>query len=291
MSVPVLAVAASVAAAAAGITGQQEPRFWTAPARHRDKDPDCRACDNPGYACGCGDYQSSELLEWAPQFGYDLDPWQEWWLTEACGTRPDGKWAALEHMLICSRQNGKNPIQCSADILTTDGWTTIGEIQPGQYVYGADGEPVRVVARSPIYLNEPCYEVAFTDGSAYVVSADHLWWVQRKNGQARGGGWRARRTADLARTVGGRRAGNGRMEYNWRVRCDAVVQTPEAALPIDPYLFGYWIGDGASNAPLLFTGKADLSWAESAIQAAGADVRHTRAHPGTGVQEIYFGYG
>jgi len=94
----------------AAVTGSQVPRFWTAPVRHRDKDSECAACRNPDYACGCGNYQATELLEWCPAFGYDLDPWQEWWLTEATGTRPDGRWAAFECMLIVSRQNGKN--QC-----------------------------------------------------------------------------------------------------------------------------------------------------------------------------------
>lgn len=93
-----------------GLTGTQQPRFWTAPPRHRDKDPGCPACSNDDYPCGCGDYQSAELLEWAPNFGYDLDEWQEWWLAEATGTRPDGKWAAFENYLVVSRQNGKN--QC-----------------------------------------------------------------------------------------------------------------------------------------------------------------------------------
>jgi hypothetical protein len=90
--------------------GSQHPRFWTAPPRHRHKDPSCVSCAVPGYAAGCGDYASSELLEWSAGYGYDLDPWQNWWLTEACGTNPDGRWTAFECMLIVSRQNGKN--QC-----------------------------------------------------------------------------------------------------------------------------------------------------------------------------------
>jgi hypothetical protein len=91
------------------LLGSQEPRFRTVPARHREKDPDCRACRlGTDYACGCGDYKSSELLPWAERFGYDLDPWQADWLADACGTQPDGRWAAFECLCICCRQNGKN---------------------------------------------------------------------------------------------------------------------------------------------------------------------------------------
>jgi hypothetical protein len=93
------------------LAGVQMPRFWTSPPRHRQPDPDCPACGHPDYpGTGCGNYQSADLLDWAAGFGYDLDTWQQWWLTEACGTRPDGRWSALECMLIVSRQNGKN--QC-----------------------------------------------------------------------------------------------------------------------------------------------------------------------------------
>ena len=91
------------------LLGSQQPRFWTAPPRHRDKQDDCYACDaGTEYKCGCGDYQSTDLMDWAAQFGYELDDWQRWWLTEACGTQPDGRWSAFECALICRRQNGKN---------------------------------------------------------------------------------------------------------------------------------------------------------------------------------------
>lgn len=84
------------------------PRFWTAPPRHRAPEPGCPACANPDYAAGCGNYQSLDILEWGEEYGYSLDPWQSWWLTEACGTTPEGLWSAFECMLILSRQNGKN---------------------------------------------------------------------------------------------------------------------------------------------------------------------------------------
>jgi hypothetical protein len=90
------------------ITGVQQPRFWCAPPRHRVKEPSCRACDSTAYAPGCGDYQSSDLLDWCTGFGFQLDEWQQWWLTELCGTRPDGRWASFENYLVVSRQNGKN---------------------------------------------------------------------------------------------------------------------------------------------------------------------------------------
>jgi hypothetical protein len=92
-------------------TGSQSPRFWTAPPRHRDKQLDCISCAVPGYKSGCGNHAAEELIDqWVPHYGYDLDPWQRWSLTEMLGITPDGKWAAFESALIVSRQNGKNVI-------------------------------------------------------------------------------------------------------------------------------------------------------------------------------------
>ena len=88
--------------------GSQGPRFWTAPPRHREKAEDCPACANPDYESGCGDYTSADMLGWAVNFGYDLDTWQCWWLSELCGTKPDGRWSSFENYLVLSRQNGKN---------------------------------------------------------------------------------------------------------------------------------------------------------------------------------------
>jgi LAGLIDADG-like domain len=274
------------------LLGSQMPRFWTSPPRHRGKDPDCRTCDQRGYpGLGCGDYASAELLQWAPSCGYVLDPWQEWWLTEACGVKPDGRWAAFEVAAIVSRQNGKNSCSIYTPILTVSrGWVTFKDIRPGDEVYGSDGKPTRVVARTEIFPEADCYEVSFTDGATHTVSGDHLWHVLDvyNNGKR---GWENLRTRDLARMWGGQRLDTGRNWYRYRVRCDAVVQSPMADLPVDPYLLGYWLGDGDKRTATLFCGKSDLSWVEGLIRSSGAEVSRVKQHPVTGVQEVAFRFG
>jgi hypothetical protein len=91
-----------------GLLGAQRPRLWCSPYRHAEKDPYCKACDAESRPFGCGNSQSADLIEWGASVGYELDDWQEWLLTEGCGTRPDGRWSAFEVMAILSRQNGKN---------------------------------------------------------------------------------------------------------------------------------------------------------------------------------------
>jgi hypothetical protein len=93
------------------LIGAQRPRLWTVPPRHRVKQDGCRACANPNYpTLGCGDYVSRDMLDWSRGIGYELDDWQEWCITEANGVKPNGKWAAMEACVICTRQNGKGTI-------------------------------------------------------------------------------------------------------------------------------------------------------------------------------------
>lgn len=95
------------------VFGSQRPRFWTAPDKHRTEYDGCKSCavrDDGLGGIGCGYYIATEMLDWARGFGYRPDPWQEWAIKEACGTRPDGKWSSFENDLIVSRQNGKGTI-------------------------------------------------------------------------------------------------------------------------------------------------------------------------------------
>jgi hypothetical protein len=93
------------------LRGDQMPRYWTVPPRHAEIVDECRACGGTRYpGVGCGDNLSTEALDVARGWGYDLDPWQRWSITNALGTRPDGKWAAKENAIIVSRQNGKGTI-------------------------------------------------------------------------------------------------------------------------------------------------------------------------------------
>jgi LAGLIDADG DNA endonuclease family protein len=108
--------------------------------------------------------------------------------------------------------------------------------------------------------------VTFTDGSSAVASQYHLWHVQYRGC----GPWLDVATEDLIARVGGRRPDNGRMEYNWRVRADTVPQLPEADLPVDPYLLGYWLGDGHTASTRVTVGQEDYSWVQQRLYKAGA---------------------
>ena len=63
-----------------------------------------------------------EAIDLAALAGLELDPWQQWWMRQACAVNPsdtyynpftkrqEPKWAALDALLIVSRQNGKGSL-------------------------------------------------------------------------------------------------------------------------------------------------------------------------------------
>lgn len=222
-----------------------------------------------------------EAVDLAELAGLKLDPWQAWVMEQGCSVNPEvlhwnpyterneAKWSPFEVGLMVSRQNGKGDQSLDTPILTTDGWSTMGEIRPGQYVYGSGGEPTRVVAASPVYTDSDCYELWFKDGSSYTVGSGHLWLVHAGRDRA----FRVVDTATIAAAgVRKPRTGPKHPRYTWRVSCGAQLQTPDADLPIDPYLFGYWLGDGTSTEARLAVGSEDRAWVMDRIEEAGAQV-------------------
>lgn len=95
------------------LLGDQMPRLWNVPKRHEAQLSGCVMCQfeaEQGHGYGCGDGVAVEILEWAAQFGYDLDIWQKWALRHMLGRHPNGLWAAPDVVMIVARQNGKGTI-------------------------------------------------------------------------------------------------------------------------------------------------------------------------------------
>ncbi|WP_049560304.1 replicative DNA helicase [Nonomuraea sp. SBT364] len=105
---------------------------------------------------------------------------------------------------------------------TPSGWTTMGEVAVGDLLVGADGRPTRVVAATEVLHDRPCHEVEFADGTVIVADALHQW---RTDDGA------LRTTAELA--------------PGHAVALPAAFRLDEQELPLDPYLLGVWLGDGA----------------------------------------------
>jgi replicative DNA helicase len=78
-------------------------------------------------------------------------------------------------IVIAARPAVGKALALDTPLPTPSGWTTMGEVQVGDELIGADGRPTRVIAATGILHGRPCYQVEFDDGSMIVADADHQW--------------------------------------------------------------------------------------------------------------------
>lgn len=124
----------------------------------------------------------------------------------------------------------------STPMPTPQGWRKMGDLDVGDTVFGRDGKWARITS---VHTEErpDLRKVRFTDGTSIECCVDHRWLTRTREGRQP----KVRTTAEIERTL---RTSEGRPNHAIPV-CEAV-QMPEADLPIDPYVLGYWLGDGNS---------------------------------------------
>lgn len=78
-------------------------------------------------------------------------------------------------LVVMARKNGK-ALALDTELPTPDGWRKIADVHVGDYVFGQDGKPSKVIAESEIF-DKTMYLVTFEDGATIKASADHVWTV------------------------------------------------------------------------------------------------------------------
>jgi hypothetical protein len=94
-------------------------------------------------------------------------------------------------VMVCGAQMGKS-LALDTPLPTPTGWTTMGDVQPGDVLFDERGAPCRVTIVNPIQHGRSCYRVVFDDGEEITADADHLWTVTTDR-WARDGGRRQER--------------------------------------------------------------------------------------------------
>ncbi|MGR7024246.1 dCTP deaminase [Geodermatophilus sp. URMC 62] len=167
---------------------------------------------------------------------------------------------------LAARLEGK-ALALETSVPTPTGWSTMGELVVGDEVFDENGIPCRVVAATEVMLGRPCREVELSDGSLFTADASHLWVTtskqERRPGRPRTTS--AKTTDEIAATL---RYGQ---EFSHQIALAGPAQYPTAELPMDPYVLGYWLGDGTSTKGEITVGRGDEEVLAS-FEAAGYSV-------------------
>lgn len=184
-----------------------------------------------------------------------------------------------EHQSWDSWGSATKDLPNSTPMLRADGsWSTMGELVVGDRVMSPSGAPVTVTDVHPIAELRPMYRVTMTDGRSLIASESHLWTVRdMRRGYDMSTGWETLSTGDiLARGITAR---NGRA-LAWRVPMQDSLDLPERDLPIDPYVLGYWLGDGYADSARVTVGAADLEHFTREVDEVGYFHRTAEYRPG-----------
>lgn len=138
---------------------------------------------------------------------------------------------------------------------TPDGWTTMGEVAVGDQLIAANGRPTTVLAVSHVMHARRCYEVEFSDGSVVVADGAHMWLTHTRRARRYGRPASVHSTEEILATLRTRTADRRR---NHSVPNTRPLALPDRELPIPPYTFGAWLGDGDCDGARVTTADPEI---------------------------------
>ena len=174
-----------------------------------------------------------------------LIDWQERLVRDIFGViKPNGYRQFNTAYVEIPKKQGKQ-LALDTIIPTYTGYSTMGEIQVGDTVFDSNGKPCLVVAKSAVDYSEAAYRITFKDGEIVDAGERHLW-----SGEYNCNGYEPAMMT-TAQIAASHLKAHG--HYPFRIPVAEAAIMPPRDLPVDPYLYGYLLGNG--EAPKSFCDK------------------------------------
>ena len=148
---------------------------------------------------------------------------------------------------------------------TPFGWTTMGDVRVGDLLLDDEGWPCKVIYATEIQFGRPCYRVEFSDGESIVCDADHLWTVEDRYSRQNPLTLSTEFMRSRVLLPGAHRW----PEHRYRIQIAQPLRLPEATFQIDPYVLGYWLGDGTASVNTITVHADDLAEVIREIRRCG----------------------
>lgn len=155
-------------------------------------------------------------------------------------------------MVFMPPQHGKE-ISDSQLVITPTGVKRHGDLVVGDYVFGRNGKPVKVLWVSPKTQSE--YVVTFSDGASIECHGNHKWTVyDRSRCKERTIDTKYIATQSIESGTPNKRG----HRYRFQLDANVCIQFADKDVPIDPYTLGAWIGDGCAKSGVIHIGGEDI---------------------------------
>ena len=181
---------------------------------------------------------------------FELMDWQEQIIRDLFGVlKPNGYRQFNTAYVEIPKKMGKQ-LALDTPIPTPGGYETMGTIKIGAEIFDQKGRVCHVVAKSEIDYSEQAYQIIFKDGEVVEAGEHHQWWGEYTRGKVKNC---VMTTGELYRLP---KEGNS---YRFRIPLAGPIETTEKELPIEPYLMGYWLGNGNAVKPEITIKTGDIA--------------------------------
>lgn len=131
-------------------------------------------------------------------------------------------------------------------IPTYDGYKKVEDIKVGDYLFGEDGMPTKIIARYPQPEKKEIWKVTFSDGRIAECCGQHLWEYRYESHKGY-----AYRTEDIETIYerslnlkNGLKNADGK-GYRFHIKLNKAVNYPAKQYSLSPYAMGAFLGDGS----------------------------------------------
>lgn len=164
-------------------------------------------------------------------------------------------------------------------VLTSEGWKTHGDLNVGDFVFGIDGETKKVLNVFP--KSQQDVLITFSNGETIQCNEEHKWLLyDRRKHKERVVETKELLQKELESGVPGKRG----HRYFYQIPIKKSLIGEHKALPIQPYTFGVWLGNGRNRNPDICGASEDIDIEISAIEKEGYSVSWRTTHKGTLVE-------
>lgn len=172
-----------------------------------------------------------------------------------------------EMIIIAARPSMGKAQPLDAKVLTPAGFKRMGDLRVGDALASVDGAPSRVEGVFPQGARQ-VYRVTFADGRSTECCAEHLWRIHYR-------GWAEPRVLTTARVI--ELLQRKRYRNRLWIETFAGVFGWDEGVPLDPWLLGALLGDGALGGSSLRFSTGSPEMLARVGAAIGADMALTHA--------------
>ena len=162
------------------------------------------------------------------------------------------------------RTRGKQ-LSLDTDIPTPTGFIKLADLKEDDELFDEQGNICQVTKMHPINLSPESYRITFDDETTVDACADHLWLTYTKQNRTAMLNFingtssyipniKIKNTKEILSTL----KVNTTNESNHSIPNCLPLNYPKKDLPIDPYLFGLWLGDGSSRGGQIETADSEV---------------------------------